>query len=103
MQELVNNLQQTFGERIKRVDWMSEETKQKAQEKLMAFFKKIGYPDKWKDYSSITIKKNDLLGNVRSCTVYAFNENVRPVREACRQNKMDHDPSHYQRLLQSLK
>jgi putative endopeptidase len=76
MQELVNNLQQTFGERIKRVDWMSEETKQKAQEKLSAFLKKIGYPDKWKDYSSITIKKNDLLGNVRSCNVYAFSENV---------------------------
>jgi len=76
MQDLVNNLQQTFADRIRRVDWMSDETKQKAVEKLQAFLKKIGYPDKWKDYSSITIRKDDLLGNVRSCSIYQFNENV---------------------------
>jgi putative endopeptidase len=76
MQDLVNNLQQTFAERIKRVDWMSNETKQKALEKLAAFLKKIGYPDKWKDYSSITISRTDLLGNIRRCTVWAYNDNI---------------------------
>jgi putative endopeptidase len=76
MQDLVNNLQETFSERIKRVDWMSEETKQKAVEKLQAFLKKICYPDKWKDYNTISISRDDFLGNIRSCAVYGFNENV---------------------------
>lgn len=76
MQEMVNNLQETFAERIRKVDWMSDDTKQRAVEKLQAFLKKIGYPDTWKDYSSVTIRKDDLLGNVRSCGVWAYNDNV---------------------------
>jgi putative endopeptidase len=76
MQDLVNNLQETFSERIKRVDWMSDETKQKAVEKLQAFLKKICYPDKWKDYHTIAISRDDFLGNIRNCAVYGFNENV---------------------------
>ena len=76
MQELVSNLQETFSARIGRVDWMSDETKQRALEKLQAFLKKIGYPDKWKDYSSITIRRGDLVGNVRSCTIWSYQDNV---------------------------
>jgi len=76
MQELVNNLQESFGERIKGLTWMSEETKQKALEKLHAFTKKICYPDKWKDYKEITIKRNDLLGNIRRCAIATYNENT---------------------------
>ncbi|HWB93410.1 MAG TPA: M13 family metallopeptidase [Puia sp.] len=76
MQELVNNLQETFAARIRRVDWMSDETKQRAVEKLQAFLKKIGYPDTWKDYSSVTIRKDDLLQNVRNCGIWAYNDNV---------------------------
>lgn len=76
MQELVNNLQETFSARIQRLDWMSDVTKQRAVEKLHAFLKKIGYPDKWKDYATVTIRKDDLLGNVRGSTVYAYQENV---------------------------
>lgn len=76
MQELVDNLQETFADRIRRVDWMSDETKQRAVEKLQAFLKKIGYPDTWKDYSSITIRKDDLLGNVRNCDIWAYHDNV---------------------------
>jgi putative endopeptidase len=76
MQELVDNLQQTFGDRIRRVDWMSEETKQKAVEKLQAFIKKIGYADKWRDYSSIAIRRDDFLGNVRSCSIWSYQDNV---------------------------
>lgn len=76
MQELVNNLQETFASRIKRLDWMSEETKGQALEKLNAFTKKIGYPDKWKDYSSIVINKNDFLGNIRSVSKWAYDDMV---------------------------
>ena len=76
MQELVSNLLETFGARIRKLDWMSEETKARALDKLQAFTKKIGYPDKWKDYDGVTISRKDLMGNIRSCAVWAYNENL---------------------------
>jgi putative endopeptidase len=76
MLDLVNNLQQTFATRIRGLDWMSDDTKMKALEKLNAFTKKIAYPDKWKDYSSITISKDNLLGNVRSANQWRYNEMI---------------------------
>jgi len=76
MQELVNNLQTAFEDRINRLDWMSSETKQRGIEKLHAFIKKIAYPDKWKDYQGVTITKNDFLGNVRSADIFEYNEMV---------------------------
>lgn len=76
MLELVNNLQLTFADRIKQLDWMSDETKTKALEKLSTFSRKIGYPDKWKDYSSITIDKADFLGNIRRASLWAYNDMV---------------------------
>lgn len=76
MLDLVNNLQQTFAARIKQLDWMSEETKQKGLEKLNAFTKKIAYPDKWKDYSAITINKDDLLGNIQRTGKWAYQEMI---------------------------
>jgi len=59
MLDLVHNLQTALGERINNVSWMSDATKVKALDKLAAFHIKIGYPDKWKDYSSLTIDKKD--------------------------------------------
>ena len=76
MQDLVNNMVLTFTDRIKNLDWMSAETKVKALEKLNAITKKIAYPDKWKTYDGVTIDKNDLLGNVRRCGVWAYNDMV---------------------------
>lgn len=55
MLKLVSNLQSSFSERINSLTWMSEETKAKAQEKLAAFYVKVGYPDKWLDYSALDI------------------------------------------------
>ena len=55
MLELVGNLQTALGEHIAELDWMSDATKAKAQEKLANFTVKIGYPDKWKDYSTLTV------------------------------------------------
>lgn len=66
MLELVNNLQQSFAKRIAQLDWMSDSTKQKAREKLFAITKKIGYPDKWRDYSGVTIVRNQYFENVQS-------------------------------------
>jgi putative endopeptidase len=79
MQDLVENLHVTFADRIRRLDWMSEETKQKALEKLNAFTKKIGFPDKWKDYSTVTITSDDLLGNVRRSRKWAYNDMIERI------------------------
>ena len=57
MLDLVHNLQTALGERITNLDWMSEETKVKAHEKLNEFHVKIGYPDEWRDYSALNIDK----------------------------------------------
>ncbi|RPD44412.1 M13 family metallopeptidase [Paracnuella aquatica] len=76
MQELVKNLETTFAGRIQRLDWMSDETKVKALEKLNAFTKKIGYPDVWKDYSSIKIDRADFVGNMRRASQWAYNDMV---------------------------
>jgi len=72
MQEMVNNLQETFAERIKRLDWMSEATKTRALEKLNAFTKKIAFPDKWKDYAGVTITGDDFLSNLRSTSIWSY-------------------------------
>src|SRR5207248_3207296 len=76
MQDLVNNLQQTFAGRIRKLDWMSDETKTKALEKLNAFTKKIAYPDTWKDYGTVVIKRSDYLGNARRVNQWAYNDMV---------------------------
>jgi putative endopeptidase len=73
MQELVNNLQQTYADRIQKLDWMSDETKKKALNKLNAFMKKIGYPDKWRDYGALTIVNNDYVKNVLASSQWEYN------------------------------
>jgi putative endopeptidase len=72
MQALVANLQKTYESRIKKLDWMSEETKTRALEKLHTYADKIGYPDKWKDYKGVVIKRNDFIGNVRSAAKWQY-------------------------------
>jgi putative endopeptidase len=65
MVTLVENLRAAYARRIDQLDWMGPETKREAQAKLAAFRAKIGYPDQWKDLSSIRIDKTDLFGNAR--------------------------------------
>jgi putative endopeptidase len=72
MLELVNNLQGTFADRIKALDWMSEATKQKALGKLNTFMKKIGYTDKWKDYSKLAIVGNDYVKNIMAASAFEY-------------------------------
>ena len=64
MEHLVGNLVLAYKQSIESLSWMSQETKNEALIKLSKFTPKIGYPDKWRDYSKLTIKKNDLVGNV---------------------------------------
>lgn len=76
MVELVKNLSETYEERIKTLDWMSETTKKKAIEKLRAFTPKIGYPDKWKTYNDLEIKRDDYFGNIRRAKTWDYNDMV---------------------------
>jgi putative endopeptidase len=64
MEKLVTALEKAMDADIKQLDWMSDATKVEAKKKLDAFRQKIGYPDKWRDYSSLTIKRDDPVGNV---------------------------------------
>ncbi|HSU52020.1 MAG TPA: M13 family metallopeptidase [Segetibacter sp.] len=66
MLDLVSNLQKSFEEHINHLDWMSAETKVKAKDKLYAFIKKIGFPDKWRDYSKVNIDRAKYFENVLS-------------------------------------
>lgn len=76
MLALVKNVQSTFADRIKRLDWMSDSTKQKALEKLRAIVNKIGFPDKWETYPGVVITKNDFIGNLRSIQEFEYNKMV---------------------------
>lgn len=62
--DMVRGIEDAMGQRIRALDWMSPETKQQALTKLAGIRNKIGYPDKWRDYSSVTITRDDFAGNV---------------------------------------
>ncbi|WP_395645918.1 M13 family metallopeptidase [Terricaulis sp.] len=68
--ELVENMRRAYGERIDAVTWMSPETKRLAREKLAQFRPKIGYPDRWKDYSALEIRAGDAFGNRQRVQVW---------------------------------
>ena len=70
MLTLVGNLQTALSERINGLEWMSDTTKAKAQEKLAALTVKIGYPDKWRDYSGLEIKDDSYWANVRRSNIF---------------------------------
>ncbi|MDD4514650.1 M13 family metallopeptidase [Massilibacteroides sp.] len=70
MLTLVNNLQQALGERIRELTWMGDETKAKAEEKLASFAVKIGYPDKWRDYSGLDIQPDSYWTNVCRSSIF---------------------------------
>ena len=76
MLDLVNNLQSVYKARIEKLDWMSPETKKKALEKLAAFTKKIGYPDKWKTYDDVTINKDTYYANEQSIAKHDYHDQI---------------------------
>ena len=76
MLELVDFLTQAYEQSIKELPWMSEATKAKALEKLAKFTPKIGYPNKWRDYSTLEIKADDLIGNLQRIAAFGHKEAV---------------------------
>jgi len=76
MTQMVKNLLKAYAESIKTLDWMSAATKKEALKKVDNFMIKIGYPDKWRDYSALKIVKNDLYGNATRATEFEYNRNL---------------------------
>ena len=76
MKVMVDNLMAAYEVSIKDLDWMTEETRIQALDKLSKFTVKIGYPDKWKDYSALSVDKGDLFGNMRSAAEVSYAEEL---------------------------
>jgi putative endopeptidase len=79
MDRLVEWLIEAYRVDIEALDWMSPETKQRALAKLEKFTPKVGYPDTWRDYSSLTIDRNDLLGSVRRAAAFESDRNLAKI------------------------
>ena len=85
MDQLVAALEKSLGDDIQTLPWMSDETKKAAAEKLSLIRNKIGYPEKWRNYSSLTVKRDDAIGNMHRDAVFQRNYNLdklgKPVDE----------------------
>ncbi|MBX2901726.1 MAG: M13 family metallopeptidase [Cyclobacteriaceae bacterium] len=81
MQVLVENLKTAFEARITKLDWMSDSTKAKAKEKLYAFTEKIGYPDKWRDYSNVQVSNQTYFENWLSVNRNEYDESVAKINK----------------------
>jgi putative endopeptidase len=79
MESIIENLRGTFADRIQKLDWMGDSTKAKAIEKLKKITVKVGYPDKWRDYSSMTIDRSSYFNNVLNAGVYEFQRMVNKI------------------------
>ena len=74
--ELIRNLREAYSIGIDSLEWMTPATKARAKEKLAQFTVKIGYPDKWRDYSSLDVKRDDLVGNVMRARQWAYDDMI---------------------------
>jgi predicted metalloendopeptidase len=81
LQGLVNNLVQAFGVRIDSLTWMSPQTKTKAKEKLATLRVGVGYPDKWQDYSSLQVTKDDAFGNEERAELFDYHRHLAKLHQ----------------------
>ncbi|WP_369216883.1 M13 family metallopeptidase [Streptomyces flavofungini] len=79
MDDLVANLLEAYRQSIARLDWMTDETKERAYEKLATFRPKIGYPDKFRDYSALRVSPDDLLGNAQAAAAFESDRELRKI------------------------
>ncbi|MCF2514040.1 M13 family metallopeptidase [Sphingomonas sp. G124] len=82
--KLVKNVVEAMGRRIDGLSWMAPETKKRARAKLANFTTKIGYPDRWQDYSALTIQAGDALGNAMRAAQWQHEDNVKKLGEPIR-------------------
>ncbi len=98
--ELVRNLISAMDKRLNNLTWMAPETKLKARAKLAAFTPKIGYPDKFRDYTSLKVVKGDVLGNADRVAEFEYNRQLNKIGKPVRPQRMVHDAADGERLCQ---
>src|SRR5205814_10732412 len=79
--ELINNLKEALSDRIKTLEWMDEPTKEQALKKLAAMTVKIGYPDKWRDYSLLKIDRGPYALNILRAENFEFNHDLNKINK----------------------
>ena len=89
--KMVEALEKALGEDIRGLPWMTDATKQQALVKLHAITNKIGYPDKWRDYSSVKIERGDALGNAARAGEFEFHRQIGQDRQAGGPRRVGHD------------
>ena len=90
--DMVQRIENAMEQRIRALDWMSDQTKQKALAKLHAIRNKVGYPDQWRDYSTVHITRNDFLGNLRQATTFERRRNFNKIGKAVDRNEWGMSP-----------
>jgi len=93
--DLVENIRAALKSRIEKLSWMSDSTKQKAYAKLAAVTKKVGYPDKWKDFSSLTIGKDSYAQNLMNASKFWHNYNISKLGKPINKDEWDMYPQTY--------
>lgn len=94
-EKLVDNMVAAFAERIKKLDWMSPSTKEKALYKLSKLTKKVGYPDKWKDFSKLVVDRKSYAGNTISANTFWFDRNIKRLGKPVDRKEWDMTPQTY--------
>jgi endothelin-converting enzyme/putative endopeptidase len=90
--DMVKRIEDSMALRIQQLDWMSPETKEQALEKLHGIRNKIGYPDKWRDYSSITISRTDFAGNMARSAQFEHRRDVNKIGKPVDRGEWDMSP-----------
>ncbi len=94
-EKLCDDVFAAFAARIKNLDWMSEATKQKSLKKLSAVTKKVGYPDKWKDFSALVTNDKSIVENIKSADVFWFKYNINKLNKPVDRTEWDMTPQTY--------
>lgn len=92
MVKLIENLRTAYGESIKELEWMGDETKKKALDKLAKFDPKIGYPDVWRDYTKMNIQGDDLIANMKEATRFLTHRNRSKLGQPIDRNEWGMNP-----------
>ncbi len=103
---LVANLLKAYDADIRQITWMSEVTRQKALDKLHAFTPHIGYPDKWRDFSGLVVKRDDLIGDIERSNVFEWQYRIGRIDQPVDRNEWNMTPptinAYYTQLFNSI-
>ena len=95
--KMVDALEKALGQDLEQVSWMTPATRQQALVKLKAITNKIGYPDKWRDYSSVAIERDDAIGNGFRADQFEFQRQLDKIGKPVDRRRVGHDAAHRQR------